>query len=95
MARARVVDCDYYQIVKLMRQATDVGARIDKGQPRWAEYIRTHEINEVAATAIARQKFEKPVAVILAEGLDTDGLYFYSTDEEAAVRLVSADATKP
>jgi hypothetical protein len=90
-----VVDCDYYQFVKLMRRATDAGARIDKGQPRWAEYIRTHDINEVAATAIARQKFEKAVPVILDEGNDTDGLYFYSVDEEASVRLVSVEPTKP
>ncbi|HEV2701605.1 MAG TPA: hypothetical protein VGV09_08240 [Steroidobacteraceae bacterium] len=95
MARARVVDSDYYQFVKLMRRAIDAGARIDKADPRWAEYIRTHEINEVAATAIARQKFEKAVAVILAEGKDTDGLYFYSTDEEGCVRLILADPAKP
>ncbi|HTY92381.1 MAG TPA: hypothetical protein VMC02_00720 [Steroidobacteraceae bacterium] len=93
MARARVVDYDYYQFVKLMRQATDAGARIDKGQPRWAEYIRTHGINEVAATAIARQKFEVAVPVILAEGKDTDGLYFYSTNEEGCVRLVMAESS--
>jgi hypothetical protein len=49
--------------------------------------VKTHGINEVAATAIALQKFEGAVPVIIAEGKDTDGLYFYSKHEEAALKL--------
>lgn len=92
MARAKVVEFDYYQFLNLMRRATDAGSRIDKGDARWSEYIRTHNINEVAATAIAKQKFEGAVPVIVAEGRDTDGLYFYSKNEEGCLRLVSVDA---
>ena len=55
MARAKVVDFDYYQFLGLMRRATDAGKRIDKADgKRWADYIKAHAINEVAATAIAR-----------------------------------------
>ena len=50
--------------------------------------MKEHAINEVAATAIARQKFESAQPVIIAEGKDTDGLYFYSKNEEACLRLV-------
>ena len=89
MARAKVVEFDYYQFVNLLRRASDAGQRIDPGDPRWAEYIRTNSINEVAATAIARQKFESAVSVILAEGQPTDGLYFYSKNEESCLRLVT------
>jgi hypothetical protein len=88
MARGKVVESDYYEFTKLLRRATDAGARIDKADPRWAEYVKTHAINEVAATAIAKQKFESAVPVILAEGKDTDGLYFYSKNEEACLKLV-------
>ena len=92
MARARVVDFDYYQFISLMRRATDAGARIDKTDTaRWSEYIKQHGINEVEATAIARQKFEDVVAVIINEGRDTDGLYFYSKNDEGCLRLVSVD----
>lgn len=92
MARARVVDFDYYQFISLMRRATDAGARIDKTDTaRWSEYIKQHGINEVAGTAIARQKFEDVVAVIINEGRDTDGLYFYSKNDEGCLRLVSVD----
>jgi hypothetical protein len=88
MARAKVVDFDYYQFIGLMRRATDAGKRIDKSDgARWAEYIKAHGINEVAATAIAHQKFESAVAVIIDEGLDTDGLYFYSKNDEGCLRL--------
>jgi len=88
MARAKVVEYDYYQFLNLLRRATDTGARIDRSDERWAPYIKEKAINEVAATAIARQKFEKVVPVIIAEGKDSDGLYFYSTNEEACLRLV-------
>lgn len=90
MGRAKIIDYDYYQFIGLLRRATNAGARLEKKDGGWAEYIKSHGINEIAATAIARQKFEKPaVAVIINEGKDTDGLYFYSKDDEACLRLVS------
>ncbi len=88
MARARVVQFDYYQFLGILRRASDAGARIDKSNTaRWTEFIKSKGINEVAAGAIARQRFEDPVAVIIAEGLETDGLYFYSKDDEGCLRL--------
>ncbi|MEJ0035904.1 MAG: hypothetical protein WDO68_07460 [Gammaproteobacteria bacterium] len=89
MARAKVVEFDYYQFMQLLRRATDAGKRMDRSDPGWADYVRQHGINEVAATAIARQKFESAVPVIIAEGLDSDGLYFHSKNEEACLRLVT------
>ncbi len=91
MARAKVVEYDYFQFLNLMRRATGSGCRIDRGDRRWAEFIKTHSINEVAATAIAKQKFESVIPVIVAEGQDTDGLYFYSKDEEGCLRLVAVE----
>ena len=89
MPRGKVAEFDYYEFSKMLRRATDIGARIDKGDARWAGYVKTHGINEVAATAIALQKFEGAVPVIIAEGKDTDGLYFYSKNDEACLRLVA------
>lgn len=89
MARAKVVEFDYYEFTKLLRRASDAGQRIDKADARWGDYVKQNGINEVAATAIAQQKFEKAVPVILAEGKDTDGLYFYSKNEESCLRLVT------
>lgn len=89
MARGKVAEYDYYEFSKMLRRATDGGARIDKGDSRWADYVKAHGINEVAATAIAHQKFEGAIPVIIAEGRDTDGLYFYSKNEEACLRLVT------
>ena len=88
MARSRVVDFDYYQFLNMLQRATDAGARIERSDPRWAQYVKSHGINEVAATAIARQKFETAVPVIIAEGLPTDGLYFYAKNDECCMRLV-------
>jgi hypothetical protein len=91
MARAKVVDFDYYQFLRLSQRAGNVGQRIEKSDPRWDDYVRQNNINEVAATAIARQKFERAVPVIIAEGNDSDGLYFYSRDDEACLRLVALE----
>jgi hypothetical protein len=88
MARSKVVDFDYYQFLNLLQRAGNAGARIERSDPRWAQYIKEHGINEVAATAIARQKFEGAVAVIIAEGEPTDGLYFYAKNDEGCLRLV-------
>jgi hypothetical protein len=88
MARAKVVEFDYYQFISLIRRATDAGTRIEKSEvDRWAAYVKEHAINEVAATAIARQKFESAIPVIIDEGLPTDGLYFYSKNDEGCLRL--------
>jgi len=91
MARAKVVDFDYYQFLRLSQRAGNVGQRIEKSDSRWADYVRQNHINEVAATAIARQKFENATAVIIAEGKDSDGLYFFSRDDEACLRLISLE----
>ena len=88
MARSKVVEFDYYQFLHLLQRATNAGARIERSDPRWPEYIKQHTINEVAALAIARQKFEGAVGVILAEGQSTDGLYFYAKNDEGCLRLV-------
>lgn len=89
MARGKVVEFDYYEFSKLLRRASDSNARIDKGDARWAPYVKEHGINEVAATAIAHQKFEGAVPVIIAEGKETDGLYFFSKNEEACLKLTA------
>jgi hypothetical protein len=91
MARSKVVDFDYYQFLNLLQRAGNAGARIERSDPRWAQYIKDHGINEVAATAIARQKFEGAVAVIIAEGQPTDGLYFYAKNDEGCLRLVAIE----
>jgi hypothetical protein len=91
MARAKVVDFDYYQFLRILQRAGDAGKKLEKSDPRWSELVRTKGINEVAASAIARQKFEKATPVIIDEGRDTDGLYFYSRDEESCVRLVAVE----
>jgi hypothetical protein len=91
MARAKVVEFDYYKFVNVLRRATDAGARVDKPDARWAEFVKKNAINEVAATAIAKQKFESIVPVIIAEGGADDGLYFYSKKEESCLKLVPLD----
>jgi hypothetical protein len=92
MPRAKVVEFDYYQFIGLMRRATDTGARIDKSDSaRWADYVKKNNVNEIAATAIAKQKFEGATPVIIDEGLDTDGLYFYSKNEETCLKLITIE----
>ena len=91
MARAKVVEFGYYQFLRILQRAGNSGMRLEKSDARWEDYVRKNKINEVAATAIARQKFESAVPVIIAEGGDADGLYFFSRDDEACLRLVTLE----
>jgi hypothetical protein len=91
MARGRVVDFGSYRFFSMLRRADNAGKRIDKTDPRWSVYIKEHAINEVAATAIVKHKFESPIPVLIDEGRDTDGLYFYSKTEETCIRLIAID----
>lgn len=89
MARARMVEVNYYNFRQLLREAADRGALIDKrAQVRWQAYIKVHNLNEVAAMVIARSRFEKPTPVIVDLGSAQDGLYLYSDLEEGCLRLV-------
>lgn len=93
MARARMVEVDYYSFRQLLREAADRGGRIEKRDTqRWQEYVKTHNINEVGATAIARTRFEEPTPVIIELGGERDGLYIYSDLEEGCLRLVLQDS---
>jgi hypothetical protein len=92
MPRGKVVKYDYYEFMKALGRAGDTGTRIDQSdRARWTQYVKEHGINEVAATAIATQTYESVTPVILAEGRDTDGLYFYSKDDEGCLRLVAIE----
>lgn len=92
MPRGKVVKYDYYEFMKSLGRAGDAGNRIDQSDSaRWSQYVKEHRINEVAATAIAKQTYESVTPVILAEGRDTDGLYFYSKDDEGCLRLVAIE----
>jgi hypothetical protein len=92
MPRAKIVEYDYYKFLQILRRASDSGRRIDKSDgERWNRYVRERQVNEVAATAIAREKFEHAEPVILDEGRDTDGLWFFSRNEEGCLRLTTLD----
>lgn len=93
MARARMVEVDYYSFRQLLREAARQGGRIDKrDRERWNDYVRAHNLNEVSATAIARNRFDEPTPVIIDLGGERDGLYLYSDLEEGCLRLVFQNA---
>lgn len=92
MAKAQIVVVDYYRLRRLLREANNAGGRIEKRDAvRWKAYIAEHNLNEVAATSIARSHFESPTPVIIDMGEEDDGLYFYSDIEESALCLVTRD----
>jgi len=62
------------------------GARIEKGDARWAEYVKAHQINEVAPLHRTAEIREGHPRDHQSRGKDTDGLYFYRRNEEACMR---------
>ncbi|MCO6440098.1 MAG: hypothetical protein J5I81_03215 [Nitrococcus mobilis] len=92
MARARMVEVDYYSFRQLLREAVTRGGRVEKcDTQRWNAYVKQHKINEVGATTIAHTRFDAPTPVIIDLGSERDGLYFYSDLEEGCLRLVFQD----
>jgi hypothetical protein len=55
MARAKVVELTTTSY-PIMQRAGNAGQRIEKSDPRWADYVRTNKVNEVGHGG-ARQKF--------------------------------------
>jgi hypothetical protein len=92
MARSKVVQYDYYQFLQISRRAEAGGKRITPSDRNsWEQYVLSHGINEGMATAIARLQLDSVTPVIIDEGRDTDGLYFYSPTEEGCLRLVALE----
>lgn len=92
MARAKVVDFDYFDFQTILQRATDAGRRLEPSDgAMWDEYIKSQGLNLVAALAVARQRYESAEPLVIAEGRDTDGLYFLALREEGCQRLVKID----
>ena len=91
-----MIGVDYYSFRQLLKAATDRGRRIEKRErTRWDAYVKTHQINEVAAIAIASKRFDDPQAVIIDLGGDHDGLYIFSDLEEGCLRLTYEAPAQP
>lgn len=89
MPRARLIETDYGEFRRLLREVSGRGGLIRPAdEVRWQEYVRSRQINEFGALAIAKGRFEAPVPVILDVGAETDGLYVYSESEEICLRMV-------
>lgn len=87
MGRPRIVEVNYFDFKKHLRQATDVGGRIEKSQKdQWKAYLKEHKINEVAMMHWGKSRFAEVKGVILDCGNDWDGFYCYSEMEEAVLK---------
>lgn len=89
MPRARLIQTDYSDFRRLLREASGLGGLLRPGDgDKWQEYIRAKEINEFGAMAVAKGRFEGPLAVIVNLGGESDGLYVYSESDEQCLRMV-------
>lgn len=87
MARARIIQVDYYEFTKNLRKAADSGGRIEKSQAeKWKAWVGEHKVNEIAMKSWGRSKFGGGTPVIIDNGRDGVGYYIYSLDEEAALK---------
>ena len=89
MRRPKIVEVDYYDFKAALQKAIDTGTRVEKGEARWAEYVKEEKINEVAMRAWGKSKFAnalKPSLVIIDIGGSWGGFYAYSTADEIALK---------
>lgn len=87
MGRPRIVEVDYYEFQRRLQRASDVGKRIDKTEKeKWSQYVKDHEVNEIAMNSWGRSKFENTQPVIINDGSSWEGFYVYSSDDEAVLK---------
>lgn len=89
MGRPQIVEVDYYEFVKRLQRAADVGGRIEKtDKDRWSAYLAENKINDIAMQSWGKLKFasRKPLLVIIDDGTDWNGMYAYAHEDEAALK---------
>lgn len=87
MARQRIAEVNYYEFMANLRRATDAGGRIEPtDREKWAAYIKSKNVNEVAFLHLAGKKYSNVKGVIIDQGGDWDGFYAYSVDDEACLK---------
>lgn len=92
MAQPRIIEVDYYLLLDKLRAAFAAGGRIEKTDKEgWQAYVKTHNVNVTTMQAWAKVKFMrgKPKMAIINHGVDWDGFYIYSEDDEAAFKWES------
>ncbi len=92
MARAKIVEVDYYEFITRLQKAIDTGRRLEKSdQPAWDEYVKNNKVNEIAMQSWGRSKFSGTQPVIIADGSTWDGFYVFSKDDEAVLKWTWED----
>lgn len=89
MKRAKAVEVNYHEFLSNLRRATDVGGKIErKERDKWNEYIKKHDIKEAAFLRAGAAKFANVIPVIIDHGVEWDGIYVYSKDDEACLKWI-------
>ena len=89
MRRAHMKEVNYYEFQMHLRDATDKGCRIEKGQKEaWKAYLKELDIKEIAAISIGNLQFESVIPVIINCSGGWDGFYVYSKDNEAVLKYI-------
>ena len=94
MGRPQIVEVDYYELVKRLKRAADVGGRIEKtDKERWRAYLDENKINDIAMQSWGKLKFasRKPTLVIIDDGGPWNGMYAYSHEDESALKWTRPD----
>ncbi len=94
MGRPQIVEVDYYEFVKRLRRAVDVGGRLERtDKEKWREYLETNKINDIALQSWGKLKFasRKPELVVIDDGSDWNGMYAYSHEDESVLKWTRAD----
>ncbi|MEK9543817.1 MAG: hypothetical protein VW016_10070 [Luminiphilus sp.] len=91
MAQHRIVEIDYHDFMSHLRAARDAKRIIEpRDTEKWAEYVNAIGLREAAFAAHARVKFttQKPKMVAIVGEDPWAGSYYYSTDDESAIKYV-------
>ena len=91
MAQHRIIEIDYHDFLDHLRAARDTKQLVEPSDgARWSEYVAETGLREAAFKAHARVKFTSatPKLVAIVGSGAWVGCYYYSTDDEAAIKYL-------
>ena len=84
MGQARIIEINYHDFLKILRDASNQKKRIDKSdKERWANFVRKNKIPEAGMGVKAKSGAVSgnTQAVIIDGAGKSDGYYIYSSDD--------------
>ena len=89
MGQPRIIEVDYQDFLRILRQAADAKTKIEMAdKTAWTNFVRKHQVPEagIVVHANAGAMSGKTKAVIIEGSGAADGYYVYAPDDQYCLK---------